>query len=88
MRLEAAWCIYPHVVAEIVFVEKGEVDGDDIGDGVVAEGGFAGKAGDAVSGQPVVFDIGPCLGVRQPEHMRGAADAEMQGEIANDAGEP
>lgn len=85
--LEPAGGIYPHVVPEIVLIEIGEVDGDDIGDGMVTQRSLAGKAGDAMCRQPVIFDVGPCRDIGQPEHIRRAADAEVQGQIADDAGE-
>lgn len=87
-RLVPAGGVYPHMVPEIVFVEIGEVDGDDVGDGVVTQARLAGKAGDAVGGQFIIFDIISFSGVRQPEHIWGTADAEVEGRVADDAGEP
>lgn len=75
------------MVAEIVLVEIGEVNGDDIGDGMIAERSLAGKAGDGTGGQPVVFNIRTCYGIGQADCIRRIADAKMQGEIADGSGE-
>lgn len=86
-KLEAAGGVYPDVVPEIVFVEIGEVDGGDICNGMIAQRSFAGKRGDAMCGQSVIFDVGSGLSVGQLEHKGCAAYPEVQGKIADHPGQ-
>ena len=71
------------MMTEIFLVEIGEVNGVNIGNGMIAQRCLTGKAGDAAGGETVVFDIGPGYGVGELTRMLNTADPKVERKIAD-----